>query len=341
MILHELLEMSYHVEWRVIDASDFGMPQKRKRVFILAYRNSNYGTPDTNGKPNYGCKMAGRRGPMRKWILGQTDSQTNPLWDVGPFAEAFPCDGELPNQAEFLPTELDVFTSRDSIFGNAGYAWKKKKHTMPDGSKVTDVKMFWTTKVRPKFEGELKNLRDVMDAEMGPEYEIDSSRIDEWRYAKGSKNEFRLRKRDRSNVDPELVDLYDQCMSAPFGERASKWKEHRQKFLKEVGEDKFYQYNEGAMRFDSPDRPSRTVVTDEIGRTPSRMRHIIEYEEGRYRRLSPEETERLNGFPAGWTDIEGIKPSRRGFLMGNALVVGIIERLRGPLGDLIESRDQG
>ena len=75
-------------------------------------------------------------------------------------------------------------------------------------------------------------------------------------------------------------------MKAPFGERAHKWKEHRNKFLKEVGEDKFYQYDEGAMRFDSPKRPSRTVVTDEIGRTPSRMRHIIEYEEGRYRALS-------------------------------------------------------
>jgi site-specific DNA-cytosine methylase len=167
---------------------------------------------------------------------------------------------------------------------------------------------------------------------------VDSSRIDEWRYAKGSKNEFRLRKKDRENVDPELVELYDECMSAPFEKRADKWKEHRHRFLKEVGEDKFYQYDEGAMRFDSPDRPSRTVVTDEIGRTPSRMRHIIEYEEGRYRRLSPEEAERLNGFPAGWTAIEGIKPSRRGFLMGNALVVGIIERLRGPLGDLINRR---
>ena len=33
------------------------------------------------------------------------------------------------------------------------------------------------------------------------------------------------------------------------------------------------------------------------------------------------------------TDIEGIKPSRRGFLMGNALVVGIIERLRGAPGE--------
>ena len=62
--------------------------------------------------------------------------------------------------------------------------------------------------------------------------------------------------------------------------------------------------------------------------------------EGRYRRLSPEETERLNGFPAGWTDIEGIKPSRRGFLMGNALVVGIISRLRGPLRELIEKRGE-
>ena len=94
-------------------------------------------------------------------------------------------------------------------------------------------------------------------------------------------------------------------MSAPFGERADKWKEHRHRFLEEVGEDKFYQYDEGAMRFDSPDRPSRTVVTDEIGRTPSRMRHIIEYERagtGGSRRRRRRE---LNGFPAGWTDIEG------------------------------------
>ena len=50
------------------------------------------------------------------------------------------------------------------------------------------------------------------------------------------------------------------------------------------------------------------------------------------------ETERLNGFPAGWTDIEGIKPSRRGFLMGNALVVGIIENLREPIRKLIDTR---
>ena len=198
--------------------------------------------------------------------------------------------------------------------------------------------MFWTTRVRAEYSDEKIMLEDALDDELDPDYEVDTSRIDEWRYAKGSKNEFRLRKKDRGNVDQGLVDLYDECMSVPFGERASKWKEHRHRFLEEVGEDKFYQYDEGAMRFDSPDRPSRTVVTDEVGRTPSRMRHIIEYEEGRYRRLSPEETEQLNGFPAGWTEIDGIKASRRGFLMGNALVVGIIENLREPIRKLIDTR---
>ena len=92
------------------------------------------------------------------------------------------------------------------------------------------------------------------------------------------------------------------------------------------------------MKFDQLDKPSRTVVTDEIGKTPSRMRHIVEYEEGKFRRLMPVETERLNMFPDNWTAHEKIADSRRGFLMGNALVVGIISRLRDPIRDLIFRR---
>ena len=33
-----LLSMAYEVEWRVIHADDYGFPQQRSRVFILAYR---------------------------------------------------------------------------------------------------------------------------------------------------------------------------------------------------------------------------------------------------------------------------------------------------------------
>ena len=37
VILSCLNELDYAVEWRVINAADYGMPQRRKRVFILAY----------------------------------------------------------------------------------------------------------------------------------------------------------------------------------------------------------------------------------------------------------------------------------------------------------------
>ena len=89
---------------------------------------------------------------------------------------------------------------------------------------------------------------------------------------------------------------------------------------------------------DSLDKASRTVVTAEIGKSVSRMRHVIEYEKGKFRGLMPEELEQLNMFPKGWTEYEGISDSRRGFLMGNALVVGVISRLRKPLRQLINSR---
>lgn len=36
-ILHSLNNLGYAVEWRVINAADYGMPQKRRRIFILAY----------------------------------------------------------------------------------------------------------------------------------------------------------------------------------------------------------------------------------------------------------------------------------------------------------------
>jgi DNA (cytosine-5)-methyltransferase 1 len=37
IILQSLNELGYAVEWRVINAAEFGMPQRRRRVFILAY----------------------------------------------------------------------------------------------------------------------------------------------------------------------------------------------------------------------------------------------------------------------------------------------------------------
>jgi DNA (cytosine-5)-methyltransferase 1 len=113
-----------------------------------------------------------------------------------------------------------------------------------------------------------------------------------------------------------------------------------------------YFYTEGAVRFpEPPTEPSRTVLTGEGGTSPSRFKHVVaqdvpdallddeslsvqardelaDDETGRavvYRRLTPPELERLNGFEDGWT--EGMSDGRRAFCMGNALVVGVVAEI--------------
>ena len=42
IILASLADLGYTVEWRVINAADYGMPQRRRRTYIVGYReNSN------------------------------------------------------------------------------------------------------------------------------------------------------------------------------------------------------------------------------------------------------------------------------------------------------------
>jgi DNA (cytosine-5)-methyltransferase 1 len=38
IMLASLSDLGYIVEWRVINAADYGLPQRRRRVFIMAYK---------------------------------------------------------------------------------------------------------------------------------------------------------------------------------------------------------------------------------------------------------------------------------------------------------------
>ena len=77
---------------------------------------------------------------------------------------------------------------------------------------------------------------------------------------------------------------------------------------------------------DDQSKPSRTIITSEGGSSPSRFRHVVKTRHG-LRRLTPVELERLNMFPDNFTKLDGISNSRRGFLMGNALVVGCVKKI--------------
>lgn len=95
-----------------------------------------------------------------------------------------------------------------------------------------------------------------------------------------------------------------------------------------------YIYSEGKMTFpDDLNKPARTIITGEGGSSPSRFKHVI-LRDGKYRRLTPIELERIQMFPdnhtSGFTDVQ------RAFMMGNALVTGVVEKI----GKSIEKIDQ-
>lgn len=99
-----------------------------------------------------------------------------------------------------------------------------------------------------------------------------------------------------------------------------------------------YTYSEGAIPFPDPlNRPSRTILTSEGG--TNRMTHIVrDPHTQRLRRLTPTECERLDGFPDGWT--EGMTERRRYFVLGNALVCGVIEHLGEKISKVIEAENR-
>ena len=104
-----------------------------------------------------------------------------------------------------------------------------------------------------------------------------------------------------------------------------------------------YRYQEGAMAFPDPlNKPSRTIITSEGGSSVSRFKHVICElcarregghksdknckDAGQLRRLHPTEVERLNCFPPSHSDIcADISPNKRIMLMGNAVVVDLLE----------------
>lgn len=258
VMLSSLNQLGYAVEWRVINAAEYGMPQRRRRIFIMGYKK--------------GCT------PFEE--ISKVKSPTDWLGTNGLMAKAFPVDLEGKLVSEALESDLvslsEEFNKGQKLspFQNTGY--------MIDGQ-------FYTSKCKPVSSSFPKTLKEIIlpFSKIPKEFVVDKVDLPKWEYHKGAKNERKFSKTGNYH----------------------------------------YNYSEGAMVFpDSLDKPSRTIITGEGGRTASRFKHIIR-QNGKYRRLTPIELERLNMFPDNHTKLEGITDAKRAFFMGNALVIGIVEKL--------------
>jgi DNA (cytosine-5)-methyltransferase 1 len=255
VMLQSLNNLGYAVEWRVINAAEYGMPQRRRRIFFLAYHKSTevYKTLQKSNKID--------------WITKEgTIASTFPVIQSNAMQE-FQLRGNLVE----ITNEFNK-TGKISPFLNTGLLIKGK---------------VYTTKTKPKYNGQKTVLGDILqNGEVSSEFFIDENEKPKWEYLKGAKKEKRKTKNGFE-----------------------------------------YNYTEGRMIYpDALDNASRTIITAEGGRSPSRFKHVVKTDRG-LRRLTPIELERLNLFPDNHTELDNITDAKRAFFMGNALVVGIVEKI--------------
>lgn len=268
IILATMSDLGYLVEWRVVNAADYGFPQRRRRVFLVGRR-----VEDSFASEGF----AGF-----DWIVRS-----------GVLPRALPCTA--PNGSPSHPADLTIGGEPHEVSAQFGLDRRASDFVNAGVMLRRDV---WTRAVAPNHTGPVQMLADVLvpDSDVPPSFfipedklgAIDAPAPGTWRYLKAAKREERLHK----------------------------------------GSGMPYIYTEGALPFPDPiDRPAtaRTILTGEGGSAPSRFKHVVQTGDGRYRRLTPTELERLNGFPEGWT--EGMSDVRRAFCMGNALVVGVVQRI--------------
>ena len=255
VMLQSLNDLGYAVEWRVINAADYGMPQRRRRVFFLGYKK--------NSKV---YKQLKKSAPI-DWLLEDGVIQNTFKAEQDSEVSEFVLDNDLVD----ISNNFNV-GGKKSLFENTGM--------MIDGE-ITTLKTF------PVYKGKPTPLKSILEkGKVDEEFFIPQSELPQWKYLKGAKSEERV--------------------------SASGY---------------VYKYAEGSMVFpDDINKPSRTIITSEGGKSPSRFRHAIQTKNG-LRRLTPLELERLNMFPDNHTEFDGVTNSKRGFLMGNALVVGVVEKI--------------
>ena len=252
VMLATLGNLGYEVEWRMINAADYGFPQKRRRVYIVG-------------------RLAGTqpRDPTRCCTAGRSPGRAGPA-------------GLTLSSSASVKLEGDAADISEDFGATKGEPLPLRRLLLPP-----------------------LGLEPGPQARHGPRPRSATS----WSPEDGPRVVLRRRRPARA-------------MGLPEGRQGRGRASTRQRPP--------YRYQEGALPFpdrtDGPARPSsppKAAPPPPASSTSSRPR-------GRYRRLTPRELERLNGFPDDWT-ATGMPEGRRAFMMGNALVVGVVGRIAAKL----------
>lgn len=264
VMLAALSDLGYAIEWRVVNAAEYGFPQRRRRIFIVGYKK--------------GTKLYDKavKAASNDWLTKN-----------GVLADAFAVESELNTR------EIKIEGTYAEITDN--FSAHKPTVSPFDNAGIMIDRVAVTGRVTPSYDGKVTTLGEILidEKDVPEEFFIADDKLPAWTYLKGAKKE------ERKSASGHV-----------------------------------YHYAEGAMVFpDALDKPSRTIITGEGGSGASRFKHVVKTPSGRYRRLTPLELERLDMFPDNHTKLDGVSDGKRAFFMGNALVVGAIQKVGEALSD--------
>ncbi|MBQ8488509.1 MAG: DNA (cytosine-5-)-methyltransferase [Pseudobutyrivibrio sp.] len=303
IILACFRDLGYTVEWRVINAAEYGFQQRRRRTFIFAYREDTKYAGIMNKSTKYN-RMFGIE--MHRSSMGKT------IYTDGFFAKSFPIVEEDYKKIRIteLPKGIGELSEKFSFpFENTGI--------MKDG-------IVYTVKTTPDYHGKQITLGDIMEENEVPEsFFIPDAKL--------------------YYTNPDVTHSDETHERLPDESRKTwQYLKGAKKLPRKAATGHEYIFSEGAIpMIDEYDKPARTMLTSEGGF--SRTTHIVRDKvTGRIRLLTPIEMEHIQGFPSDWTKeclVDGEKVemplNKRRFMMGNALVVNLIAQMEPQLDEII------
>jgi DNA (cytosine-5)-methyltransferase 1 len=163
IILRCLADNGYAVEWRVINAAEYGFPQRRRRVFIFAYRE------DTKFfKSNK-----------------KTDAESLIMND-GFFAKEFPILGPITDKSDSFSIGGDRYETLADV--------SEKFANMIYNGGVMRNNIVYTRECRPVPCKNQINLENIIEKKVDKKYYVDDLKIEKWKYLKGTKKMERVSK---------------------------------------------------------------------------------------------------------------------------------------------------
>lgn len=162
VMLAALSDLGYIIEWRVVNAAEYGFPQRRRRVFIVGYKK--------------GTKLydKAKKAIANKWLTKD-----------GVLADAFPVEDNVNTH------EVKIEGSYAEITDN--FSANKPTVSPFDTSGIMIDRVAVTGKVTPSYEGKHTNLGDILidEKDVPEEFFIPEEKLAPWIYLKGAKKEER------------------------------------------------------------------------------------------------------------------------------------------------------